>query len=174
MILDLATNIPSIVAKLTSHANFNMKKTISKWGWDGSPRAVVPSQSMLESTLPILGTCQHVHDSPTEYGIAVFVFNDAGKDGGKSSTKNGVKDARDPLENGGKAGDSASGMNGGGTKVVGSRQLPMYYVSPKVAKSRGRGLQEGWYIVPEVGKKFCLRATNLSSMSAKETKAAGV
>jgi len=97
--------------------------------WDGSPRAVVPSQSMLESTVPILATQQHAEDSPNEYGLAVFVMDDLGI-GGKFP----------PIR----------------------RQLPMYYVSPPLAESRGRGLLPGWYVVPEVGKNFRIHTTHLS------------
>lgn len=57
-----------------------MNKAISTWYW-GRSRAVVPSQSMVESTIPILATHQHALDSLNEYGIAVFVIDEAEKDG---------------------------------------------------------------------------------------------
>lgn len=102
--------------------------------WDRTPRAVVPSQSMLQSTVPILATRQHADKSPNGYGLAVFVIDEVGEVSG----------------------------------VYENRQLPMYYTSPQVAQSRGRGLQEGWYVVAELGKKFCIQATNLYSGSSKE------
>ncbi len=37
----------------------------------------------------------------------------------------------------------------------------MYYVSPEVAKARGRGVLPGWYVVATPGTEFTLRLTNV-------------
>lgn len=64
-------------------------------------------------------------------------------------------------------GDADKEEDGVASRCSGDRQLPMYYVPPQLAKSRGRGLLERWYVVPGVGKKFCVHAANLSDGSSK-------
>jgi len=82
------------------------------------------------------------------------------ENGAKSGDGDAVKGKDNP-----KSGAENGRANTSRRRVV-YRQLPMYYVSPRVAKLRGRGLQAGWYVVPEVGKKFCIHATNISSVSS--------
>lgn len=137
---------------------FQMKK------WDETPRAVAPSQQMLESTLPILATRQNAENLRNEYGIAVFVISETSAE---QAGEDVAEDSGKPNESGGTAGPNDKGVNGVTGKRDGTRQLPMYYVSPQVAKSRGRGLQEEWYVVPEVRKKFCIHATNVSRASSE-------
>lgn len=63
-------------------------------GQDDIPRAVVPSQYMLESTVPLLATFGRTNKSPGEYGISIFVLDETdatsgnpGNDGGKGVTE---------------------------------------------------------------------------------------
>lgn len=39
------------------------------------------------------------------------------------------------------------------------KALPLYYVSEKVARARGRGVKEGWYVVAVPGVEFELAVT---------------
>ncbi len=53
--------------------------------------------------------------------------------------------------------------------LVDKRPVPLYYVSPKVATSRGRGVRTGWYVAAELGRPFQLRMTNAWTKNASIT-----
>ena len=40
-------------------------------------------------------------------------------------------------------------------------EAPMYWVSPLVARARGRGVKSGWYVVAKVGEYFDLHVANI-------------
>jgi len=107
--------------------------------WEGEePRAVVPSQALLNAENPVEATTELALASPYAFGIGITTINLA----------------RDPDVDEDEYSDSEHGEDD-------LEPLPLYYVSPKVAKERPDEVKAGWYVQADPGKPFIVTISPL-------------